>query len=60
MAELIDDDVLDAFSVVAPVNQVASRVQQRLGDTVDRFSVYSSDDIDEACAREILAGFRSA
>ena len=60
MAELIDDDVLDAFSVVAPVNQVASRVQQRFGDTVDRFSVYPSEDIDEECAREILAGFRGA
>ncbi|HEV3187693.1 MAG TPA: TIGR03617 family F420-dependent LLM class oxidoreductase [Acidimicrobiales bacterium] len=59
MAELIDDDVLDAFSVVAPVNQIASRVQQRFGDTVDRFSVYSSEHIDEERARAILAGFRS-
>src|SRR6204780_540342 len=38
MGEVIDDDVLDAFAVVGPIEQIASRVKARFGDVVDRFS----------------------
>ncbi len=58
MGELIDDDVLDAFAVVAPIEQVAGRVQARFGDVVDRFSFYAPYKIDPEIWRAVLAGFR--
>jgi probable F420-dependent oxidoreductase len=58
MAELIDDDVLDAFSVVAPRDDVAARVIERFGDVVDRFSLYQNESLGSSVARHILEGFR--
>lgn len=40
MGRLIDDDVLEAFAVVAPLNEVATRVKERWAGLVDRFSFY--------------------
>ena len=39
MADLIDDDVLARFAVVAPVDQVAARVHERFDTLVDRFTL---------------------
>jgi probable F420-dependent oxidoreductase len=36
MGELVDDDVLDTFAVVAEPDQVAARMRDRYGDLVDR------------------------
>jgi probable F420-dependent oxidoreductase len=36
MGELVDDDVLDTFAVVAEPEQVAARMRDRYGDLVDR------------------------
>jgi probable F420-dependent oxidoreductase len=41
MGELIDDDVLEQFSIVTPLRGAASRVLDRFGDVIDRFSVYA-------------------
>jgi probable F420-dependent oxidoreductase len=41
MGELISDEVLDAFAVVCPIDQVAAQVKARFGDVVDRFSFYA-------------------
>ena len=41
MGELIDDDVLNAFAVVAPLDEVATEVRNRFDDIVDRFSFYT-------------------
>jgi probable F420-dependent oxidoreductase len=38
MSELIDDDMLDAFAIVAPPEQVRERVLARYGDSCDRLS----------------------
>lgn len=59
MAELIDDEVLDTFAVVAPPDQVAAKVVERFGDAVDRFSFYAPYKIDKAGLAGMLAGFRS-
>src|SRR6185437_12287516 len=32
MGELIDDEVLEAFAVVCPIDQVAAKVKARVGD----------------------------
>lgn len=42
MGELIDDDVLHAFSVVAPAHDVGRTVHQRFAGMIDRFSLYPS------------------
>ena len=59
MADLIDDDVVDAFSVVAPLDQVANRVTQRFGGVIDRFGLYENELIGDAAAVDILHGFRA-
>jgi probable F420-dependent oxidoreductase len=58
MGELIDDDVLDAFAVVGPIEQIAAKVTARFGDIVDRFSFYAPYQIEPEIWRAILAGFR--
>jgi probable F420-dependent oxidoreductase len=58
MADLISDDVLDAFSVVAPLDHVAARVSERFGGAIDRFSLYQSEALGDAAALEILKGLR--
>ncbi len=42
MGELIDDEVLDTFAVVAPPERVADAVLGRWGGLVDRFSFYAA------------------
>jgi probable F420-dependent oxidoreductase len=42
MRDLIDDEVLAAFAVVAEPEEVAPAVRERFGGLVDRFSVYAS------------------
>jgi probable F420-dependent oxidoreductase len=58
MGELITDDMLEAFAVVAPLADVPSAVLARYGDTVDRFSFYMPYKVDDAIWRDVLAGFR--
>lgn len=41
MGELIDDEVLDTLSIVAPIDEAPARFLDRFGDIVDRFSVYA-------------------
>ena len=41
MGQLIDDDVLDAFAVVAEPDDVADRLLERFGAHVDRLSFYA-------------------
>jgi probable F420-dependent oxidoreductase len=41
MGTLIDDDVLDAFAVIAEPDQVAAGIRARLGDIIDRLSFYA-------------------
>ena len=57
---LVDDDVLEAFSIVAPLDEVASRVRDRFGDLIDRFSLYENVVMGDHAARQILASFKSA
>ena len=38
MGELITDEVLDTFAVIAPPEQIAARIAERFGDVVDRLS----------------------
>jgi probable F420-dependent oxidoreductase len=59
MGKLIDDDVLETLSVVAPLDEVARRVGARFGDVIDRFSLYVPYSLDDAYRSEIVAGLRT-
>jgi probable F420-dependent oxidoreductase len=58
MGELIDDEVLEAFAVVAPIDEVAAKVKARFSDVVDRYSFYAPYKMDPAEWRSVLDGFR--
>jgi probable F420-dependent oxidoreductase len=58
MRDLVDDDVLAAFAVVAEPNDVASRVRERFDGLVDRFSVYASYPAAPDLWDPLVAGFR--
>ncbi len=57
MGELIDDDILNAFAVVCPIDEVAAEVKRRFGDAVDRFSFYAPYKVDPEMWAGVLAGF---
>ncbi|MDA8312123.1 MAG: TIGR03617 family F420-dependent LLM class oxidoreductase [Actinomycetota bacterium] len=42
MGQLIDDEVLHTFAVVAPLDRIAAAVHDRWGRLVDRFSFYAA------------------
>ena len=58
MGELITDEVLEAFAVVAPLDKVASEVRSRFGTLVDRFSFYAPYKIEPEAWRHVLADFK--
>jgi probable F420-dependent oxidoreductase len=60
MAERIDDNVLDAFSIDAPVTEVAPTVRQRFEGLIDRFSFYSNEHVEHSYWREILHDLRAS
>ena len=57
MAHLIDDEVLGTFAVVCPPDQVATRVAERWGGLVDRFTFYGGLPAD--LADDVVARLRS-
>ena len=60
MGELITDEILETFAVVAPLDQVAERVKGRFGDLIDRFSFYMPYKVEPDRWRQLLAGFKSS
>jgi probable F420-dependent oxidoreductase len=59
MGELIDDDVLNAFSVVALPSDVGAVVRERLGDIVSRFSIYAPYALSDDTRQLIVNGLRA-
>jgi hypothetical protein len=57
MGELITDDVLHAFAIVCPLDQVADQVRARFEGLVDRFSFYAPYKVDPEAWQDVLAGF---
>jgi probable F420-dependent oxidoreductase len=60
MGELIGDDVLDAFAVVAPPDQVPARIRERFAGVIDRLSFYTPYQAGGESVEAVLAGFREA
>jgi probable F420-dependent oxidoreductase len=59
MGELIDDDVLNAFSVVAAPSDVGAVVRERLNDVVSRFSIYAPYALSDEARQAIVDGLRA-
>jgi probable F420-dependent oxidoreductase len=58
MGERIDDEILNAFAVVAPLDEVAAEVKRRFGDVIDRFSFYAPYKVEADMWTQVVAGFR--
>jgi probable F420-dependent oxidoreductase len=59
MGELISDEMLDAFAVVAAPDQVAAKMTARYGDLADRVSFYAPYKVAPDLWSDVLAGFRA-
>ena len=57
MGELIDDDILNAFAIVCPLDQVATEVRNRFEGMVDRFSFYAPYKVEPEVWKDVVAGF---
>jgi probable F420-dependent oxidoreductase len=59
MAGLIDDDMLDAFAVVAEPAKVGPRIVERYGDVFSRLHLYLKTELDEETMYSIVSDLRS-
>jgi hypothetical protein len=60
MADLIPDDMLDAFAVTGEIGEIPAKVVERYGDMVTRVSFYAPYRMERAQIQELLAGFRAS
>jgi probable F420-dependent oxidoreductase len=60
MGNLIDDDMLATFAVVAPLDEVAGALKERWGDVLDRLSFYAPYDTDRAQWDDVIADLKAA
>ena len=58
MGELITDDILETFAVVAAPEDIPAALTERYGDLVDRLSFYAPYQSDPDRWKRVLAGFR--
>ena len=58
MGALIDDEVLDAFAVVAPIDKVAAKIRDRCDGVIDRVMVSFPGTIEEATVSAVLQELR--
>jgi probable F420-dependent oxidoreductase len=60
MGTLIDDDMLDAFAIVAEPEQLAAKLTDRYGDVVQRISFYAPYKSDPARWAKVLDDLKAA
>jgi hypothetical protein len=60
MGTLIDDDMLDAFAIVAEPEQLAAKLTDRYGDVVQRLSFYAPYKSDPARWAKVLDDLKAA
>ena len=59
MGNIIDDEVLNTFAVVAEPDKVAGELIKRYGDVVDRLSFYAPGQSDAAQWRSVMDQLRA-
>jgi probable F420-dependent oxidoreductase len=60
MGDLVDDDMLATFAVVAPLDQVAGALKDRWGDVLHRLSFYAPYETDRSQWDEVIADLKAA
>ncbi len=60
MGDVIDDEILDTFAVVAEPEHIAPELHRRYGDVIDRISFYAPYRSDPARWHKILADVRAS
>ncbi|MDQ4118095.1 MAG: TIGR03617 family F420-dependent LLM class oxidoreductase [Actinomycetota bacterium] len=60
MADLVDDEVLDAFAVAGRPDEVATAMVDRYRDLVDRISLYTPYDADPGLVMDVATRLRAA
>lgn len=58
MAPLIDDDVVDAFAVVAPPADVAQRIEERFGELITHLSFLAPPSLSDEEVRQAISTLR--
>ncbi len=58
MGDLIDDDILDAFAVVAPPEQIPAAIERRYGGLVDRLVFRAPMEGDEGLSTDAVERWR--
>ncbi|HTY72567.1 MAG TPA: TIGR03617 family F420-dependent LLM class oxidoreductase [Actinomycetes bacterium] len=59
MGEAIDDDVLNAFCVVAEPDRVAGELLRRYGDVMTRISLYTPAELDADVVDQVVSDLRA-
>ena len=59
MGDLIDDDVLREFAVVAPLDEVAAALRDRWGDVLSRLSFYTPYESDDAQWDQVITDLKA-
>ena len=60
MGELIDDEILATFAVVAPLDEVAAGLRDRWGDVLGRLSFYAPYETDTTQWDQVIANLNAA
>jgi probable F420-dependent oxidoreductase len=60
MGDLIDDDILREFAVVAPLDEVADGLRDRWGDVLSRLSFYTPYESDDAQWDQVIADLKAS
>jgi hypothetical protein len=60
MGDLIDDEILQEFAVVAPLDQVAAGLIERWGDALGRISFYTPYESDTSQWDQVIADLKAA
>jgi probable F420-dependent oxidoreductase len=60
MADLVDDDVVDAFAVVGEPDEIPGKLLARFGDLFDRVSFYAPLSRDDDAVRAVVSSLQAA
>jgi probable F420-dependent oxidoreductase len=58
MTDLVDDEVVDAFAVEGPLDELVPEIRRRFDGLVDRFSFYAPYDADPAQWARVIGAFK--
>jgi hypothetical protein len=58
MGDLISDELLDAFAIVAPLDQVATKVIDRFDGVIDRASLSLPEGMSDESMSVVIGGLR--